>query len=416
MGPLSDSPASFINYGSKGAGFSKSAAFTNYWRIPFSRYACCPPKENLSEIEQKAIRALKDLSAEIKNRPAGLLERKISQCICLTHGSEQMHIAYLLSNLGCELCGIDYQPEAEIVHRRALCMGMRNLGENDPQLAPALDWLGFSLFRQGNHKETVLLCYSSMFLTVKHVGTWHPNTANCYSNLATVLDAMGQSFHAESLRCAGRTIFSCAGDPNLLRCWQSHYRLRGIIPGGSPVSHGEECGFSSSGISSGVSSHINGIINDIVVEMELKERANSCDSPEMGNEQLHQKQQSIGRQSGDTATIYTDTKLDGEGSKEAANLQLPSVLGDGYDCMSEGNKKNKERKGFASSAPKAACGRNEVLPICKKSKGTKVGINERGGRSKDERIQGSNGSEGSEEDFKIGVGLTEMHPRSIARV
>lgn len=167
---------------------------------------------------------------DVRKNPVGMVAIRVSHCLRLTAGLLHMHIAYLLGVLGSELSSFDYQSEAEMVHRRSLCIAIQVLGENHHQLAPSLDWLAFSLLRQGNHKECVLLCYTSMLVTVMHVGVWHPDTANCYANLAAVLEKMGLRIYADKLRAAGQTAFYFAELPSMLPYWQEYYSAIGILP------------------------------------------------------------------------------------------------------------------------------------------------------------------------------------------
>eukprot|EP00803_Ostreobium_quekettii_P002779 evm.model.scf_2617.1 EVM.evm.TU.scf_2617.1 scf_2617:3405-6591(-) len=167
----------------------------------------------------KAAAVLNDLIARVARRPLGLLASSSMRAIRLTINAESLHIAYLLSLLGCRLCGMDYQAEAETFHRRALCIGAKLLGGDHPSLADAMEWLSYSLYRQGNFKEAVLLCASATVLIQGAFGPCHPFLANCYWNLATVVEAMGLKPHGGDLRARASSIVSRSLDPWLLLRW-----------------------------------------------------------------------------------------------------------------------------------------------------------------------------------------------------
>ena len=66
----------------------------------------------------------------VSKGPSGAISRCLSQTVKSTAYTENMYIAYLLSLVACQLNGLDYQCEAEILHRRALCIGIRCIGEH----------------------------------------------------------------------------------------------------------------------------------------------------------------------------------------------------------------------------------------------------------------------------------------------
>lgn len=218
----------------------------------------------------QAAKALQTISNDLQSGPIGLIGMRIAMCLNYTRDLRHMYIAYLLSVLGCQLTSLDYQPEAEIVHRRALCLAIRALGRNHYHLACAMDWLAFTLMRQGNYKESVLLCYSSMHITVNHVGVWHPYTANCYLNLGTVLDLMGLKEHAGRIRSAGRTIFLLAKSPTMVETWQNMYKAMSEISVHRSIIPPQDCSSSCVSLESGVTKNVDGIIFDLLKDIELE--------------------------------------------------------------------------------------------------------------------------------------------------
>lgn len=405
---------------------AQQAQFGDFWRTPFSQYSHKLQRRFTESRVIKAAKALKELILDIRAGPVGLIERKISKCIYLTKGAKHMHIAYLLSLLGCHLCSIDYQAEAETVHRRALCMAIKLLGQDHSQLAPAIDWLAYTLLRQGNHKECILLCYSSMSLTVRHVGLWHPNTANCYSNLATVLQTMGLQGHAKNMKCTGKTIFSCSGASRPVYVGQE--KIRSVQ--GHARSHGESVDSSCNSRRSRASSesNVNRIVKELLGELEKREMENSSEGSDKQHDNVRIQQhqecfEHVGQNETSTNKLMGSSSLNDNYNGETG--VLPSVLGDcvhsthgrnqhlrhGYN-----NEKNQERSGMEVHLQQV--GFEGVLPVRSKSLRAApvstnagvnlVGINARVGPTKDQRVGGSNGSVGSEEDFKIGVGRTEL--------
>eukprot|EP00210_Caulerpa_lentillifera_P002131 g2045.t1 len=117
-----------------------------------------------------------------------------------------MYIAYLLSLVACQFNGMDFQHEAEVLHRRALCIGIRCVGSSNPLLANSMEWLAFSLYRQGNNKEALLLCTNALALIQSSLGSDHPDTGNCYLNLSAVLESLGVKQHAIDIHRKGETI------------------------------------------------------------------------------------------------------------------------------------------------------------------------------------------------------------------
>lgn len=179
------------------------AKFHAYWRTPFQEYAEATIED---PAVVKAACEVESLLRDLSIGSDGSLTLRLMRCLRLTMFIEDLYVAYLLSVLGCRLNGLDRQSEAEAVHRRAMCIGARVLGTDHAELANSMQWLAFSLYRQGNFKEAVLLCYSTTLLLQSSVGHWHPDMANCLLNLATVLEGMGLSYHAADLHWKGQMV------------------------------------------------------------------------------------------------------------------------------------------------------------------------------------------------------------------
>lgn len=204
------------------------------WRTPFSEYS--DPTDDAVDLGvAKAADEIAALLDDLAMGPTGSLTVRLMQCLRLTMRTEHLYLAYLLSVLGCCLNGLHRHAEAEIVHRRALCIGTKVLGMDHPNLANSIEWLAFSLFRQGNFKEAVLLCYTMTVLVQSSVGQSHPDMANCLFNLATVVDAMGLGHHAADLRWKGQSVI------NLLYGVHSPGVFDGFV-GGWDLFHTWQCG------------------------------------------------------------------------------------------------------------------------------------------------------------------------------
>ena len=113
---------------------------------------------------------------------------------------DNLQVAYLLSYLGIQLIARNEPHEAEILHRRALCIGSTRLGSNHPQLSSSLDWLGLALFVQGNYTEALLTCFATRALIRRTMERRHPSLCICLMNMAMVYDAMGWSLCAWQMR------------------------------------------------------------------------------------------------------------------------------------------------------------------------------------------------------------------------
>lgn len=198
------------------------------WTVP-SRFQCLgsiPFKDFFEHGDvhdeagmEEAAHQIQELLGELcELGPSDSLTHKVMQCLKATASSEHLHIAHLLSALGCRLNSFNCQADAENVHRRALCVATKALGQDHPELASCMEWLAFSLYSQGNFKEAVLLCYSTMVLVCNSAGPLHPNMANCYFNLATVLEAMSLFEHAGVLRMKGHAILQFLYEP-YRRCY-----------------------------------------------------------------------------------------------------------------------------------------------------------------------------------------------------
>eukprot|EP00210_Caulerpa_lentillifera_P000682 g659.t1 len=193
----------------------------NYWNYPFYSYCVHPAEVS----EDNTIEKVKDEIQEllILDELNSELPRRISVLLQSSRDVENLQIAFLISMLGCRLNGLDLHIQAEQLHRRALCIGIKALGQDHPDLANSMEWLAFSLYKQSNFKEAVLLCYSTIVLVHESVGQFHPKTAHCYYNLAMIVEAMGLFDHAQVLREKGSTLLAVLY-PHLHHYWWNSFR------------------------------------------------------------------------------------------------------------------------------------------------------------------------------------------------
>ena len=71
-----------------------------------------------------------------------------------------------------------------------------------------MEWLAFSLYRQGNYKEALLLCMSALVLLQSSLGKGHPHTLNCYLNLSVVYETRGIRRQTEDCPYKGKVLLS----------------------------------------------------------------------------------------------------------------------------------------------------------------------------------------------------------------
>jgi tetratricopeptide (TPR) repeat protein len=84
------------------------------------------------------------------------------------------------------------------MHRRALAIRIKALGEAHPDTATSYNNLAVTLVEQGKNAEVEAMHRRALAIRIKALGEAHPDTATSYSNLAFSLDLQGQ--HDEALR------------------------------------------------------------------------------------------------------------------------------------------------------------------------------------------------------------------------
>ena len=84
------------------------------------------------------------------------------------------------------------------MHRRALAIGLKALGEDHPDTAASYDNLAATLGDQGKYAEAEAMHRRALAICLKALGEGHPDTARSYSNLAWSLDREGK--HDDALR------------------------------------------------------------------------------------------------------------------------------------------------------------------------------------------------------------------------
>ena len=88
--------------------------------------------------------------------------------------------------------------EAEAMHRKALAIRLKALGEGHPDTALSYNNLAFCLNGQGKHAEALPLFQKALASNRKVLGEQHPATAGSYNSVAFCLNSQGK--HAEAAR------------------------------------------------------------------------------------------------------------------------------------------------------------------------------------------------------------------------
>ncbi|MGO9206877.1 MAG: tetratricopeptide repeat protein [Candidatus Limnocylindrales bacterium] len=88
--------------------------------------------------------------------------------------------------------------EAEAMHRRALAIWLKALGEGHPRTAISYHHLAATLHDQGKSAEAEAMHRRALAIDLKALGEGHPRTALSYTNLAWSLDRQGK--HDDALR------------------------------------------------------------------------------------------------------------------------------------------------------------------------------------------------------------------------
>ncbi len=85
------------------------------------------------------------------------------------------------------------------MHRRALAIKLKVLGEGHPSTANSYNNLAATLGQQGKYAEAEAMHRRALAIRLKALGTDHPDTANSYNNLAATLRAQGKYAEAEAM-------------------------------------------------------------------------------------------------------------------------------------------------------------------------------------------------------------------------
>ena len=84
------------------------------------------------------------------------------------------------------------------MHRRALAIRLKALGEGHPDTATSYNNLAVTL-GQGKYAEAEAMLRRALAIRLKALGEGHPDTANSYNNLAATLSAQGKYAEAEAM-------------------------------------------------------------------------------------------------------------------------------------------------------------------------------------------------------------------------
>src|SRR5271157_2474037 len=103
------------------------------------------------------------------------------------------------NNLAATLHDQGKYAEAEAMHRQALAITRKALGEDHPDTAGSYNNLAETLRAQGKYAEAEAMHRRALAITRKALGEDHPDTAGSYNNLAATLSAQGKYAEAEAL-------------------------------------------------------------------------------------------------------------------------------------------------------------------------------------------------------------------------
>ena len=113
-------------------------------------------------------------------------------------GEDHPDTAHSYNNLAETLRAQGKYAEAEAMHRRALAICLKALGEDHPDTATSYNNLALTLHAQGKYAEAEAMYRRALAILLKALGEDHPDTATSYTNLAWSLDRQGK--HDEALR------------------------------------------------------------------------------------------------------------------------------------------------------------------------------------------------------------------------
>src|SRR5206468_2644730 len=90
--------------------------------------------------------------------------------------------------------------EAELMHRQALYLREKVLGEEHPSTLASMNSLAEVLRQQGKYKEAEQMQRQTLNLRKKMLGEEHPSTLDSISNLAIMLRQQGKYKEAEQMQ------------------------------------------------------------------------------------------------------------------------------------------------------------------------------------------------------------------------
>jgi CHAT domain-containing protein/tetratricopeptide (TPR) repeat protein len=100
---------------------------------------------------------------------------------------------------GEDLAGRNQFPAAEELHRKALAIRTRVLGEDHPFTALSCTDIADTLFAQGKYRDAQPWYDKALAIRRKSLGEEHPQTADSYANVAITLDMQGRPREAQPL-------------------------------------------------------------------------------------------------------------------------------------------------------------------------------------------------------------------------
>jgi len=174
--------------------------------------------QELHESEVGSLSKLASLEFARGETTQAELDLRKAISILRKQGDDSTVLATLLSNLGVFLEDQRKLAEAETVHREALELQRKLLGDNHPDVAHALANLSYVLGGLRRWEEAERLGQEALEIRRRVFGNEHPHVGNSLNNLADLLARQGKLAEAESMAREALIILKKGLDPHAAYC------------------------------------------------------------------------------------------------------------------------------------------------------------------------------------------------------
>ena len=144
----------------------------------------------------------------------GLLHREALAMHRKLLGNEHLEVATSLGNLGLLLQYQGDYERAEPLQRESLALARKLLGDDHPNVATGLNNLALTLYSKGDYEEAEPLQREALSMHRKLSGNKHQNVAWCLNNLGLILQGRGDYEGAEQYHAESVLVFRQAVAPN----------------------------------------------------------------------------------------------------------------------------------------------------------------------------------------------------------